>query len=567
MGTKVSNTPELAAATKPSSAQTAAKFREALALHQRGQLAQAQGIYNEILTIHPKHFDALHLSGVIAAQTNDPKKAVELITKAIEINPYSAAAYTNRGSALTQLKRLEAALASYNQAIAVDAACAEAHLNRGIVLKELGRFDAAIASCDRAISAKAAYAEAHFIRGNVLNDLKQLDSALASYNRALAIKADYAEAYFSRGIVLSALKQLGAALASFDQAVALRPRYADAYFNKSLASLLAADFETGWKDYEWRWKLEHRDAVIEKRNFSQPLWIGKDSIAGKTILLHAEQGLGDTLQFCRYAKPVANLGATVILEVQEPLVSLLAGLDGVSQVVAKGSALPDFDYQCPLLSLPLAFKTKLNSIPGSNKYLNSNPIKVAEWQVKLGEASRPRIGIAWSGRPTHTNDHNRSIRLADFVPHLPAGFQYVSLQKDVREVDIPAVQSCPNLLHFAGDQMDFSDSAALCDCMDLIISVDTSVAHLSGALGRKTWVLLPFRPDWRWLLNRDDSPWYESVKLFRQERIGSWIDVFEQVGAELGQIFSTKNTCDTDHIDAKYALRAKERGISWLSAV
>ena len=426
-----------------------AKLQQANTFHQRGQLATAQALYEDILRVQPRHFDALHLLGVIAAQTKNPAKAANLIGKAIEIDPHHAAAHCNRATALQELGQREAALVSYDQAIAIKPEYAVAYINRGHVLRELKRWDAAIESYDRAI-----------------------------------------------------------------------------------AWLLGGNFEAGWVEYEWRWKSKRGPHTPEKRPFPQPLWLGKESLAGKTILLHSEQGLGDTLQFCRYAKRVAGLGAKVILEVQPPLLTLLAGLEGVSQLVGRGDALPGSDYQCPLLSLPLAFNTALHDIPSAARYLQSDPAKIAHWHTVLGEKRRPRIGLIWSGNPAHTNDHNRSIPLANLMDHLPAECQYIGLQKELREADVGCLNANPAIVNFAED---FSDTAALCECMDLMISVDTSVAHLSAALGLKTWILLPFNPDWRWLLDRNDSPWYPSVTLYRQQQSGDWNGVLKQVAADLRQ--------------------------------
>jgi tetratricopeptide (TPR) repeat protein len=575
------------------------KLQQAIAFHQNGQLPQAQALYEEILTTQPKHFDSLHLLGVIAYQTKQYQRAADLIGKAIELYSKNAAFYCNRGNALKELNQLDAAIASYDRAIALNPNFAEAYSNRGVTLqelkqlnaavasfdkaialkpdyaeaysnrgnalKELKQLDAALASCDKAIALKPGYAEAHSNRGNALKGLGQLEAALASYDKAIALKPDYAEAYSNRGNALQALQQLHAAIASYDKAIALRPDYAeafshrgialqelqqldaalesydkaialkpgyaDAHWNKSLALLLFGYFDRGWEEYEWRWKIEN--SQLNKRNFLKPLWLGSDSLAGKTILLHSEQGFGDTIQFCRYAEKIRDLGAQVILEVKKPILSLLASLEGVSQLVTDGSTLSAFDYQCPLLSLPLAFKSSIDTIPNSSKYLRVESGRIAQWQTKLGEKEKPRIGLVWSGSATHKNDHNRSLLLSHLIQHLPAGFQYVSLQKDIRGVDQQTLQSNPQILDFANDVNDFSDTAALCEAMDLVISVDTSVAHLAGALGKLTWVLLPFTPDWRWLLERTDSPWYPSVRLYRQEKIADWDSVLERVKADL----------------------------------
>jgi tetratricopeptide (TPR) repeat protein len=594
-------------------AQLPEKMQQAVELHQAGQFAQAQRVYEEILSLEPRHSDAINLLGAIAIQTGDLQRAVELYENAIEIdsnnpvaycnsgwalwelkqfdaalarydqaiaiNPHVAEAHFNRGNVLYDLKQWDAALASYRQAIALDADHAEAHLrcgnvlrdlkqwdaalasydqaicivddyeeayfNRGNVLHELKQWDAALASFDQAIALKADFAEAYSNRGGVLWNLKRLDAALASFDQAIALKADFTDAYSNRGLVLLELKQWDAALASFDQAIVLKADYAEAYFNRSLTYLLRGDFEQGWRDYEWRPKRQGDALIRAGARLEVPPWRGEEVIAGKTILLYWEQGLGDTLQFCRYVKCVSDLGARVILEVQEPLKSLLAGLEGLSPNIASGRALTNLDFQCPLLSLPLAFQTRLDTIPAFARYLTADAAKVAQWQVRLGQKRGLRVGLIWSGGTLHKNDHNRSIALQQLIRHLPGECQYVSLQKEVRESDWPALQSNPRILHFADDLADFSDTAALCDCMDVVISVDTAVAHLSGALGKNTWILLPVVPDWRWLLDRTDSPWYPTVRLYRQERAGDWDEVLQGVTASLRQLQSTRLFSDS----------------------
>ena len=515
-------------------------FSGALAFHQKGQLAQAKAGYEQILKIQPEHFDSLHLLGVIAKQTNNPQQAVELIGKAIEINPNVAATYSNRGNALKELKQLDAAVASYDKAIALNPNYVEAHTNRGIALQELNQAGAAIACYDKAIALNPSYAEAHFNLGVALQELKQLDAAVDSYDKTIALKPDYAEAYSNRGVALEELKQLDAAVASHDKAIALKPDYADAYWNKSLALLVGGDLEKGWELFEWRWK--RNSFTSPNRNFNQPLWLGTESIKGKTILLHSEQGLGDTIQFFRYVKLVSDLGAKVILELEPPLIPLLSSTTSDLQVVVRGSALPAFDFHCPLLSLPLAFKTSLATIPSGQAYLRVAVSKASEWAGKLGLKVKPRAGLVWSGSTIHKNDFNRSIKLSALVPFLPESFEYFSLQKEVREYDQVTLQGHPAIRHFGDELNDFSDTAALCEQMDVVISVDTSVAHLSAALGKTTWVLLPYAPDWRWLLDREDTPWYPTARLFRQRANGDWASVFEEVNAALAGV-SVQSKC------------------------
>lgn len=451
--------------------------------------------------------------------------------RAIAIKPDHAEAHTNRGAALYGLQRFTAAVASYDHAIAINPAYAKAHTNRGVALQELGQLQLALGSHDRAIAIDPNYADAYSNRGITLHALRRLEDAVASYDKAIAIQPVFVAAYYNRGLAFHELRQPSAALASFDQATAIDPGSAQAHFNKSLTLLLEGDFQQGLPLYEWRWKTEKSKPRV--RNFEQPLWLGEEPLAGKTILLHSEQGFGDTIQFCRYATRVASLGARVILEVPEPLLGVLGGLGANIELAVKGKSLPAFDCHCPLLSLPLAFKTDAASIPASQSYLRSDSAKLAEWEQRLGAKTKPRVGLVWSGNADHVNDHNRSVPLSAFLAALPDTMEYVSLQKEVRASDRQALESNGHVRHFGDALKDFGDTAALCEWMDLVISVDTSVAHLSGALGRPTWVLLPYVPDWRWLLDRDDSPWYPSVRLYRQAADGGWAGVLARVRADL----------------------------------
>ncbi len=497
------------------------------------QFEAALASYDRAIALKPDFAEACCNRGVVLEQLKQLEAALASHDQAIALRPGYVGAHYNRGVVLQKLKQFEAALASYDKVIALDPGYAEAYSNRGNVLRELDRFDAALASYDKAVALKPDYAESYSNRGLVLQCFNRLDAALADHEKAIALKPDYAEAWSNRGGVLLQLKQLDAAVASYDKAIALKPDLAQAYWNKSLALLLGGDFDRGLELYEWRF--EEGNFLYEgKRNFRQPLWHGKESVAGKTILLQSEQGLGDALQFCRYASMVARLGARVILEVRKPLMSLMASLEGVAQLVEYGSALPAFDYHCPLLSLPLAFKTNLDTIPAATRYLGSDAGKVAQWETRLGVRTKPRVGLVWSGNPQFKQDYNRSIPLAEFVKLLPAGdFQFISLQQEIREGDRDILRSRPDILFFGDELNDFSDTAALCECVDVVVSTCTSVPHLSCALGRPTWILLSFIPDWRWLLDREDSPWYPTAKLYRQSKYGEWDDVFQRINADL----------------------------------
>jgi tetratricopeptide (TPR) repeat protein len=429
---------------------------------------------------------------------------------------------------LQELGRFEEALASYDRAIALQPDYAAALDNRGNALRQLRRFDEALSSYDRAIKLQPDYADALYNRGVTLHELGRFDEALASYDRAINLRPDHAAAFNNRGNTLQELRRFDEALASYDRAITLRRDHAEAHLNRAFCWLLQGDFERGWSEYEWRLKKETTKSA--RRCFSEPLWLGERELRGRTILLHAEQGFGDTIQLCRYVPLVAERGARVILEVEEPLRELVGKLTRVTEVVAAGSVLPDFDLHCPLPSLPLAFATNIMTIPSGVPYLTAPLQRVADWNERLGKKHGPRIGLAWSGRPRPAN---RSVPLNLLLPLLDCDATFVSLQKQVRPEDTLILSERSEILHFGDALKDFSDTAAVIANLDLIISIDTSVAHLAGALAKPVWVLLSFTPDWRWLLERNDSPWYPTARLFRQNEKRTWDDVVERVRVAL----------------------------------
>jgi hypothetical protein len=395
-------------------------------------------------------------------------------------------------------------------------------------LQKLKRFDDALAACDQALAVRPDYAEALSNRGVTLRELQRFEEAIDSFDRALAARPDYAEALSNRGVTLQELQRLDAAFASYDRAIAVRSDYAEAHWNKALLQLQTGCFRDGWRGYEWRRKLDSWVA----RPFAAPEWQGED-IAGQRLLLYAEQGFGDTIQFARYVPLVAARGARVVLEVQPALKSLLAGLGGVETLVAKGGPLPPFDRQCPLLSLPLRFGASLEAIPATVPYLHAPNDKIDAWQQRL-PLDTALVGLVWSGNPAYTRDHDRSIAFAQLAPLLAVpDVRFVSLQKEVRAGDARALQDHPDVIDLRADLKDFVDTAAVIAQLDLIITVDTAVAHLAGAMGKPVWVLLPFLPDFRWLLDRDDSPWYPSARLFRKSATRNWDDVVARVAHEL----------------------------------
>ena len=511
-------------------AQPVAHSNLGLALAALKRPAEAVASFEHSLQLRPGDAQTLLSLGISQLAAGLAGKALSSFEHAMLIVPDNPALLCNRGNALLALKRHEEALASYDCAIALKADFPEALNNRGNTLRDLTRLEDALASFEGALALRPGYTGALNNRGITLRDLNRQAEALASYDHALALDPEYADAHCNRGNVLQDLRRYPEALASYEGALKSNPEHAESHWNESLCRLLMGDFGRGWQKYEWRWKTEQAASI---RAFAQPLWLGREDVAGKTVLLHAEQGFGDTLQFCRYAKLVAALGAEVVLEVQPPLKRLLSGLEGVKEIRARGEALPAFDMHCPLLSLPLVFNTRLETIPSPRAYLLSDPARVERWRKILGIRSRPRIGVVWSGSGGLRNDPGRSLLLTEMTGLVSGAGQFVCLQKEIRPEERDILRKRGDILAFSEELLDFADTAALVDLMDIVISVDTAVAHLAGALGKKAWILLPHAPTWRWLLDRADCPWYPSARLFRAPEIGNWGGLIAQVRVAL----------------------------------
>jgi Tfp pilus assembly protein PilF len=402
----------------------------------------------------------------------------------------------------------------------------------GLICRDRGDLDGALGLIGTTVRCRPDWSEAHSNYGVVLNELERYDEALESFERSLTINANGVAALYNRGNALLGLNRVQEALASYERAIALQPEHADAQFNAAMARLCLGDFGSGWRQYEWRWRTPLGAAA--RRHVAAPLWLGDAKLAGKTILLHAEQGLGDTIQFARYAPIVARLGARVLLEVQPSLRSIFVELEGVSAVISRGEPIPRCDLHCPLLSLPLALATELTTVPGGVPYLSPADAAIAKWSDRLPQSPALRIGLAWSGNPDLKNDRNRSISLQQLAPLWSTpGVQIVSLQRDVRPGDLECLDRTPGIIRLESELVDFAETAAVIANLDLVISVDTAVAHLAGALGTPVWLLLPFAPDFRWMIDRDDSPWYPTARLFRQPRRGDWSSVIGVVRDQL----------------------------------
>jgi tetratricopeptide (TPR) repeat protein len=534
-------------------------FDRAVSLHRQGCVPAAEALYQAVLARDPDHPGALRQLGIVRLQQGDfedalplirrgldrdpdccearvnfgvalhalnrPAEALEHFERAIALEPERADAHYNLGRALQVLDRAADALRCYQRALALKPGYAEAHNNLGNVLLALNRPVEAVARFESALALRPDYADAHSNLGIAYHALDRYEEALASYARALALRGDHADAHNNLGLALRDMNRHAEAIACFERAQAVKPDMVDAQVNESLARLALGDFEAGWKKYQWR----RLTTGFHRRKSPRPLWLGDWDLAGQIILLHGEQGLGDTLQFARYVPLVAQLGAQIILAVQRPLAPLLTGLAGVAIVRAQGDAVPPYDCYCPLPSLPLAFGTTVDTIPAEIPYIGVPADRAEKLRPVMEAIGRPRIGLMWAGNLAHPN-HRRWIALRHLLPLTQMrDLHFVALQRELPEGDAPLLESAQVSTFLGERQADLADTAALIAGLDLVITVDTAIAHLAGALGKPVWVLLPFSADWRWLRHRDDSPWYPTARLFRQPALGDWAGAVAQV--------------------------------------
>ena len=439
----------------------------------------------------------------------------------------------SKGLSAHQNDRLDEALSYYAKSIQLDHQAAHAYNNMGVALRKKGLLQAAIASYQRAIQINPEDAGTHSNFGNALRAVGNYSAAETAHRHAVELDANYTDGLYNLGLVLKDQGRLTEATHYLCEALKKNPNYAEAHWDLSLVWLTMGNFEKGFREYEWRWHLPH----VSPRVFDAPAWDG-GIINGQTILLHAEQGMGDSIQFVRYVPFVSQRGASIILECQKPLVSLFENLEEGLIVVPRDDniPLPDFNCHAPLLSLPRIFQTTLETIPSDDSYLKPDKVLQSKFQ-KLMPADSLNVGITWAGKPTHKNDHNRSAGLEPFIELFGNNkITFHSLQVGPRSDDI-LNKGCQGLLHDHGHLLnDFADTAALISNLDLVISVDTSVCHLSGALGVPCWVILHHTCDWRWMTHRSDSPWYSSIRLFRQKNFGEWKYVFDNIATALMEL-------------------------------
>lgn len=520
---------------KPSS-DAVARYNHAVALQGQGDAGGAAVAYEEATRIAPSFAEAWSNLGNVYRQLGRRDEALRAYDAAILAKPDFAAVYCNLGVLLIELERYADATRALEAAIRLQPEMPEAHANLGQALRRERRYDAAIAASRRAIELRPNYRDAYLNLAVAAYEIDALEDALLANERAAAIDPNCAQAYCNMATVLHAFGRYGEAIAACDRAIALRPDYAQAHANRAISLLLTGDFAQGWSDYPWTWRVPaKRGSYPYLDRF--PLWDGAP-FRGRHLLITREQGFGDALQMVRYLPAVKARGGTVALEVAPALAPLFAEFPGVDELRVVGdTAVPreDVDLHVPLLGLPRAFAAGAHSIPFEAPYLRADAARTERWRGRLGPAERLRIGFAWSGNPGHVDDRHRSCRLEDFARLGDVeGAAWYSLQKgcdqELRSIGTMAFEP------LGSEIGDFADTAAIVSQLDLVIAVDTSIVHLAGAMGKPVWTLLAFVPDWRWLTAGEATPWYPTMRLFRQPRAGHWASVFTEVARELREL-------------------------------
>ncbi len=519
------------AALKINSRVADAHLNRGNALKKLKRFDEALASYDKAIAIKGRDPALLNCRGSVLRDLGRLDEALADLDAAISLNPDFVEAFNNRGNILKDMDRLDAALADYDRTIALRPDNADAFNNRGNAHKLLGQDDQALADYQKAIALKPDYAEAFYNYGTTLYDLGRFDAALPQLERAIALRPDYAEAIYNRGTTLMALRRIDDALADFAKALALKPDYPEAAWNRGLCNLLVGRWREGWPDYERRWETDQSPSHWHA--CGRPQWTGREDVRGKTLLLHSEQGHGDTIMATRFIRPVIERGARVILDAPAAMRPLLEQIEGVTLTRADEPA-PPFDLHCPLMSLPGALDLTLDTLRADVPYLTAPAAHLEKWRRRLPSARGLTVGINWAGNAAFRHDEARSIGLQRMLPLLAQpDVQFFALQKDLRDGDREILRSHPGITALGGEIESFADAAAIISQLDLVISSDTAVVHLAGALGKPVWILLAFVPDWRWLLDRDDSPWYPSARLFRQTELGDWSGVIRRTALAL----------------------------------
>jgi tetratricopeptide (TPR) repeat protein len=513
------------------------------ALKQKGRLDEAANCYQLALSSEPNSPEINNTLGNLYLQLGRPEDAAVCYHRALELNPKFPAAHNNLGTLLAELGNWNAAISCFHRALELKPDYPDALNGLGNAFKQQDRLDEAIRCYRAALAINPDYVEAHYNLANVLREEGQTRESVGSFRKAIGLRPNFIDAHINLGGTLADQRHLDEALVCYDNALILRPDLPDVHFNRALVLLARGDLAAGWPEYEWRWKMPQM--IAAGPHFEQPQWRGEPA-HGRTLLIHAEQGFGDTLQFCRYGQLAAGRGLRVIMSVPKPLVRLLRGMPGIESVVAEGEGLPAFDLHCPMLSLALALNTTLDTIPSQISYLCAEPAQVAAWGARLEErdSKKLRVGLVWAGSSRNSRalaevDRRRSMTPDRLAPlfNVP-GMEFFSLQKGG-----PAAPTIFKLNDFMDEMEDFADTAALIANLDLIISVDTAVAHLAAALGKRVWLLDRFDACWRWMTDRRDSPWYPTLRLYRQPCPGDWDNVIAEVVADLHRWVGGHGSC------------------------
>jgi len=498
------------------------------------EYAEANRIYSEILAVKPLDIEALFGVGTITQKLKKNDLALSFFSKVIEINNNHEESFLQRGKIHFLNKNFEDAISDFSSALRINPTNIEAMNSRGITYSQLSNFDVALQDFTGAIEICSSNADLFYNRGLAYWKLRKYKAAIHDYTNAIELRPNYYQAFNNRGSAYRELADFDKALEDFKTSTKLKSDFADGYWNQSLIHLMKEEYEKAWPLYEYRW--QSKNFPSEKRNFEEPLWLGEQSLEGKTILIHSEQGFGDTIQFSRYIKLLRNKKCKILLEVEQPLINLMRSLLPRENIFQKGDALPKFDFHCPLLSLPLVFKTNVNSVPFSTPYLTTNQDRVSWWEAFLGSTEKPRVGLCWRGNPNHPNDKRRSVYLGDVIDTLRPEFEWLSLQYKITEEEAGIIDSSQKIQHFGELIGDFAETAAFCKNLDAIICVDTSVAHLAGSQGSRVFLLLAEVADSRWHARGSTTPWYKNVTILRKNGNEDYRELLRKAQILIGQM-------------------------------
>ncbi|MGJ8620953.1 MAG: tetratricopeptide repeat protein [Methylophilaceae bacterium] len=504
------------------------------ALRALSRFEEAVKCYQQSFYLNPDNIDTKYNLGVAYSDLKQYRDSASYLKGTVTLQSNDKKSLSLYGEVLLNLKQYDEANKYLNASIDIDSTDVKTRFARGVVYMKLKQFKLALDDLTYVAQERPNFEQVYNNLGLTLRELGQYEKALAAFDDAIRLDSERGKILNNKGLLLVDLQRFDEALDCYEQALKAKPDNYDSYWNKSLLYLLKGDFNKGWPLYEYRWKSNVKESY---RHFKQPLWLGEESIAGKTILIYPEQGFGDYIQFCRYIADIEKLGAQVILEVRAPLIPVIKTLKGAFTIVESGTVLQDFDYHCPIMSLPLAIKTQLDSIPANIPYLYADTEKANHWKKQLGNKIKPRVGLVWSGSVEHVNDHHRSMPLEKISPLFSLPYAFHALQNQISDDDLKFLQNDSLIQLHQAELNDFADTAALIEQMDLVITVDTSVAHLAGAMGKECWVLLAKAYDFRWLTNRTDSPWYPTMTLFKQPEFNDWDSVIQALKVKLDEYF------------------------------